>query len=231
MAPSLPARCLGEFLGTGVLVAVGTGAIVQASRAGGTPQWLMAAAWFLAVLVPVILFARLSGAHLNPVVSLALAGSGRAPWGIVPAYWAAQFAGAFAGSAFVLAIVGGGSHLGSTVPTSGDWLRTFASEFGFTALLVLTVFVLCDRGEGTRRWRLTLPALAVGLATYVIGPWTGSSLNPARSLAPAVLSGTYTELWLYFVAVTSASLLMAAVWRRRAPHATSDAPGPEVFGS
>lgn len=201
--------------GTALLVAIGTGTIVAAGNAGGIPQWLMGVAWFLAVLIPIVLFIGVSGAHLNPAVTLALASSGRIAWEEVPEYWASQFAGAFLGSAAVLVLVGEGSHLGATVPSNGDLLRTFAAEASFTALLVASVFALADRGEGRIRWRLLLPPGAVGVSTYVIGPWTGSSLNPARTLAPAVLSGTYADLWVYLLAVPLAALAVAALWRPR----------------
>lgn len=213
MPRALLHRCLSEVAGTALLVGIGTGTIVAAGTAGGIPQWMMAAAWFLAVLVPVTLFIRVSGAHLNPAVTLALASSGRLAWKEVPPYWASQFTGAFVASFVVLLSLGGGSHLGATMPAGGDIPRTFIAEAAFTALLVAAVFVLADRGEGRNRWRILLPPIAVGVSTYVIGPWTGSSLNPARTLAPAVLSATYADLWVYMVAVPLAALAMAAVWR------------------
>lgn len=170
----------------------------------------------MAVTIPVLLFVRVSGAHLNPVVTAALATSGRIGWCEVPAYVLSQFLGAFAGSGAVLAIVGGASHIGSTTPSIASLSAAFAAEAVFTAILVAAVFTLSDQGEGQRRWRLLLPGAAVGLATYVIGPWTGSSLNPARTLAPAVLSGTFTDLWIYLTAVPVGALLVALLWRPRA---------------
>jgi glycerol uptake facilitator-like aquaporin len=134
-------------------------------------------------------------------------------------------AGAFIGSGAVWGLLGGGAHLGSTTPTHVDLAVAFVGEFVFTALLVIAVFALSDLGEGRRRWRLTLPPLAVALSTLVIGPWTGSSLNPARTLAPAILSGTYTDLWLYLIAVPLGSLAVAAVWRPRAVDIFDRGPG------
>jgi glycerol uptake facilitator-like aquaporin len=219
------ARAAAEVAGTALLVGIGTGAIVAAGRVGGTPQWVLALAWFLAVLVPIALVIRVSGAHLNPAVTLALAASGRIAWREVPGYWASQFAGAFLGSAVVLLALGSGERLGATVPAHGDVPLAFAAEAAFTAVLVVAVFVLADRGEGPGRWRLLLPPAAVGVSTYVIGPWTGSSLNPARTLAPAVLSGTYTDLWVYLVAVPLAALVVAAAWRPRAVDIADRGPG------
>jgi glycerol uptake facilitator-like aquaporin len=224
---TLLARMGAELAGTGVLVAVGTGAVVRAARVGGIPQWEMAIAWFLAVLVPIVLFVRVSGAHLNPVVTLALTASRRVAAAEAPAYIVAQFAGAFVGSALVWATLGNGAALGATVPMTGNLVLVAGSEAGFTAVLVASVFTLSDLGAGPGRARLTLPALAVGLSTYVIGPWTGSSLNPARSLAPAVLSGTYTDLWVYVVAVVLGGLLVAWAWKPRAVDRLDRGPGRE----
>ena len=218
-------RCLAEVVGTALLVGIGTGTIVAAGNAGGIPQWMMAIAWFLAVLVPVALFIRISGAHLNPAVTLALAGSGRIAWKEAVPYWASQFTGAFVASFVVLLTLGGGSHLGATLPANGNIVQTFAAEAAFTALLVGTVFVLADRGEGRGRWRIALPPAAVGISTYVIGPLTGSSLNPARSLAPAVLSGTYEDLWVYLIAVPLAALALAILWSPKSVDLADRGPG------
>jgi glycerol uptake facilitator-like aquaporin len=218
-------RCLAEVAGTALLVGIGTGTIVAAGNAGGIPQGLMAAAWFLAVLIPIVLFIEVSGAHLNPAVTLALASSGRIAWREAPPYWASQFVGAFLASISVLFLLGGGSDLGATLPADGNIPRALVAEAAFTALLVGAVFVLADRGEGPRRWRILLPPAAVGVSTYVIGPWTGSSLNPARSVAPAVLSGTYADLWVYLIAVPVAAAAMAAIWRPRSVDGVNRVPG------
>ena len=225
MSRRLVHRCLAELAGTALLVGIGTGTIVAAGNAGGIPQWMMAIAWFLAVLVPVALFIRISGAHLNPAVTLALAGSGRIAWMEALPYWVSQFTGAFAASFVVLSTLGGGSHLGATLPANGNIVRTFAAEAAFTALLVGAVFILADRGEGRGRWRVVLPPAAVGVSTYVIGPLTGSSLNPARSLAPAVLSGTYEDLWVYLIAVPLAALALAILWSPKSVDLADRGPG------
>jgi len=175
----------------------------------------MASAWFFAVLTPIVLVIDVSGAHLNPAVTLALASSRRFPWRDVPGYWLAQFGGALCASLLVLATLGNGSHLGATLPANGDLLGAFAAEAVFTGLLVGSVFGIADRRPGGAGWRILLPPAVVGAATYLIGPWTGSSLNPARTVAPAVMSGTYADLWLYLVAVPAGALTAAALWRPR----------------
>ncbi len=220
-----PSRWAAEAAGTALLVGIGTGTIVAAGRVGGIPQWAMGVSWFLAVLIPIVLFIEISGAHLNPVVTLSLAFSGRIAWKEAPGYWISQFGGAFLASFLVLVTLGGGSHLGATLPANVDVMGTFGLETAFTALLVAAVFLLADRGEGTARWRILLPPGAVGVSTYLIGPWTGSSLNPARSLAPAVLSGTYTDLWVYLLAAPLAALAIAVVWKPRAVDLADRGPG------
>jgi glycerol uptake facilitator-like aquaporin len=101
----------------------------------------------------------------------------------------------------------------------------FGGEAFFTAMLLAAVFLLADRGEGRLRWRLAVPPLAVGISTYVIGPWTGSSLNPARSIAPALLSGALTDLWVYLLAASVGALLVALVWHPRSVDRMDRGPG------
>ncbi len=215
--PSYGQRAADEIVGTALLVGIGTGTIVAGEQAGFLPISLLALAWFFAVLIPVLLFARSSGAHLNPVVTTALAASGRIPWRAWPVYVASQFVGALIGSLAVLTAVGRGVRLGADVPSPGYRLEVFPVEFVFTALLVVSVFSIADRGEGNRRWRLLVPALVVAFATFLAGPLTGVSLNPARSIAPALLSGVYTDLGIYLIAQVLGGLLIAALWRAVSP--------------
>jgi glycerol uptake facilitator-like aquaporin len=209
----LAKRLLAEAVGTALLVGIGTGAIVATSSVVDGRYLILAAAWFFAVTIPVTLFASISGAHLNPVVTLALVADRRVPAREVAPHLGAQFTGAFLGSAIVLAIFGTSHGLGATVPTGGAVLAALLLEFAFTFFLVATVLALVWLGAGRWRWRLTWPGAVVAVSTYIIGPYTGSSLNPARTLAPAVLSGVYTDLWLYFVAPPMAGLAAAGLVR------------------
>lgn len=213
MRPSLAVRSLAELAGTALLVGIGCGSIVAGADAGGVGVGVIAVSWFFAVLVPVVMFARVSGAHLNPAVTLMLAGSRRFPVREAPPYIAAQLAGAFVGAGLVLLFLGGAAHLGATLPRGDDLPRTFVYELGFTVALLLSVVYLSWPQKVVRRWELLLPAIVVGCSTYLIGPWTGSSLNPARTIAPAVLSGEYQGIWVYFAAALVASAASAAfVW-------------------
>lgn len=200
MTGGLPRRCAAEVLGTAILVGVGTGAIVAANRAGLAVPGLIAAAWFAAVAIPIFLFATVSGSHLNPVVTLTLVLARRFPRAELPAYAGAQLLGAFAGSFAVLLALGSGAHLGATLPAGGDLLRTFVLELAFTAALLASVLWLTAPGPTPSALALLTPPAVVGASTYLIGPWTGSSLNPFRTIAPAVLSGAYLGIWVYFAA-------------------------------
>jgi glycerol uptake facilitator-like aquaporin len=211
-------RLAAEAAGTALLVGIGTGAVVATTGVGADRFPLLALAWFFAVTIPVLLFASVSGAHLNPVVTLALWLDRRLPRREVPSHFAAQLAGAFGGSATVELLLGTGSHLGSTVPAAIPLAEIFGAEFLLTFALVVTVLALVRAGAGRGRWRLLWPGLVVAASTYLIGPLTGSSLNPTRSLAPAVLSGTYHDLWVYFLATPLASLAAVAAVRFSAWH-------------
>jgi len=210
----LGARLASEAAGTGLLVGIGTGAIVATAGVGVDRFALLALAWFLAVSIPVVAFAGVSGAHLNPVVSLALAGDRRLPLREVPPHVAAQLLGALGGSAAVELLLGSGSHLGATIPAAIPLAEIFGAEFGGTFALVGCVLALVRVGPGRWRWRLLWPGMVVAVSTFAIGPLTGSSLNPARTLAPALLSGTYTDLWVYLLASPLAALAAVAVVRR-----------------
>ncbi|MCI4350793.1 MAG: aquaporin [Thermoplasmata archaeon] len=211
MSRPLPQRLLAEAVGTAILVGVGTGAMVATAGQATLRAWALPLAWFLAVTGPVALFASISGAHLNPVVTLAAVARRRLSILHGIGYALAQFGGALLGSALVLVTLGRADRLGSTVPIGG-LVRAFVAELGFTLLLVLVVLFLMEHGAGRGRWKLLLPGAVVALSTYVIGPWSRSSLNPARTLAPAILSGTYTNLWLYFVAPTLGGILAILAW-------------------
>lgn len=226
MKTSLASRSLAELVGTALLVGIGCGSIVAGANAGGVSQGVLAVSWFLAVLIPVLAFARVSGAHLNPAVTLMLVGSRRFPPGEALPYIVAQLAGAFVGAGAVLISLGGAAHLGATLPRGDDLARTFVFELGFTLALLLSVIYLSWPQKVVKTWELFLPPIVVGCSTFVIGPWTGSSLNPARTIAPAVLSGDYLGIWVYFAAALVACAMGAAfVWffePRTVPTVASD---------
>lgn len=226
MSPRLPLRCLEEVVGTALLVGIGVGSIVEGARLGGVPQLDLAIAWFVAVALPVLLFAAGSGAHLNPIVTLTLVGSRRFPAREALPYVGSQIVGAFVGAGVVLLTMGGEAHLGATLPAGGDLPRTFVLELGFTFALLLSVLYLTMPLRTPRAWELLLPATVVGFSTFFIGPYTGSSLNPARTIAPAVLSGDYQGIGVYLAAAAVAGAIAtgaALLSQRRAEERGAEA--------
>ena len=213
MNPSLGKRSLAECVGTALLVAIGTGAIVLSARVGGVPQWELALAWFFAVLVPIVLFARISGAHLNPAVTLALAFRRRFPWASVVPYWIAQIVGAFFAAALVMwvyhdaiAAYNTAAHL---VPSAGNALATysifatfpaayfhgsiggpFLDEAVGTALLVVGIFAVTDARNSAPT--SNLGPLIVGFVVFAVGTSfganTGYAINPARDFGPRLFA-------------------------------------------
>jgi len=199
-----------EFWGTFALVLVGCGSIVAVQAAGGAlPGWTVAAAFGLVVTAIVLALGHVSGAHVNPAVTAALWAAGRFPARSVGPYVAAQAAGAVAAGCALLALAGAhAGDLGATLPTVGTG-TAFVLEAGMTWALVLVVLwapagVPVAAGAG----------LVVGLSALVFGPLTGASLNPARSLGPALVALKPEGLWLYLTAPVGGALLAVVTCRR-----------------
>jgi len=195
-----------EFLGTFALVFAGTGAIVINAASGGTIGHQGIAFTFgLIVLAMVYCFGDISGAHLNPSVTLAFAAAGRFAWSAVPGYLGAQTLGALAASAVLRVLFPADGTLGATLP-AGPAMQSFVLEFILTALLML---VILSVSSGAKEKGITAGVVigsVIALEAMFAGPISGASMNPARSLAPALVSGHWEHLWLYLVAPTLGAL-------------------------
>lgn len=206
------ARLLGaEALGTFALVFFGCGAIVVDSEGGGLGDVGIALAFGLVVMTMVFAFADVSGAHINPAVTLALAARRRFPWAAVPGYWGAQVAGAIAAAIVLRAALGDIANLGATTPAGTD-AQSFVWEVVMTAALLVVIVAVATRPHMT----IGPAAFAIGgtiaLASLVGGPVSGASLNPARSLGPALVSGESDSLWIYLTAPLLGGVLGALVY-------------------
>ena len=200
-------RLFSEFLGTYALVFAGTGAIVVDSLSDGAITHAGIAITFgLIVLAMISAFGDASGAHFNPAVSVAFCAAGRlAPRDLAP-YVAAQCAGALAASLSLRAIFPTSATLGATVP-AGSAGQSFVLELILTAILMLVILAV---SSGPKEKGITA-GIAIGstvaLEAMFAGPISGASMNPARSLAPAVVSGQFAHLWVYLAAPVAGALL------------------------
>lgn len=200
-------RLIAEALGTFTLVFAGTGAIVVNQVSGGAVTHAGIALTFgLVVLAMIHTFGDVSGAHLNPAVTTAFAASGRFPWREAPGYLVAQGLGALAASGLLRFLFPQATTLGATLP-AGPPLQSFVFEVVLTAVLMLTILSV---SSGAKEKGITA-GIAIGaviaLEAMFAGPVSGASMNPARSLAPALISGALEHLWIYLTAPTLGALL------------------------
>ncbi len=196
-----------EFLGTFALVFAGTGAIVvDGVTGGGIGHQGIALTFGLIVLAMIYCFGDISGAHFNPAVTLAFAAARRFSWRMVAGYIAAQTLGALAASGLLRVLFPTDRTLGATLP-AGPEMQSFILEVVLTALLML---VILSVSTGAKEKGITA-GIAVGaviaLEAMFAGPICGASMNPARSLAPALVSGHLEPLWIYLVAPVLGALI------------------------
>ena len=190
-------KLLAEFLGTFTLIFAGTGAIVINQASGGAITHAGIALTFgLVVMAMIHTFGDVSGAHLNPAVTTAFAAAGRFSWRQVPGYLGAQIAGALAASLLLRALFPKATTLGATLP-AGSAMQSFVLEIVLTAVLMLTILSV---STGAKEKGITA-GIAIGgviaLEAMFAGPICGASMNPVRSLAPALVSGELSSLWIY----------------------------------
>ena len=211
--PSTLNKLAAEFIGTFALVLAGTGAIViDAARGGAIGHAGIALTFGLIVMVMIYAVGDISGAHFNPAVTLAFWAAGRLQPRRIPQYLLSQLAGATAASCTLFILFGNVKSLGATLP-AGDIWQSFTLEILLTALLM---FVILHVSTGPKEVG-TMAAVAIGgtvaLEAMFAGPICGASMNPARSIAPALVSGNMTALWIYIVAPTAGALLAVPAWR------------------
>ncbi len=209
-------RCAAEAFGTFALVFAGTGAIVIDGVTGGAIGHVGVALTFgLVVMAMIYAVGDVSGAHLNPAVTVGFWLARRLPGRSVAPYVAAQVVGAFAASGLLRLLFGTTATLGATRPAGG-------AAQSFVLLLVLAwilMFVILSVSTGPKEIGV-MAGIAVGgvigLEAMFAGPISGAGMNPARSLAPAVVAGHIEHLWLYLVApVVGATLAVPTVWATR----------------
>ncbi|WP_430409163.1 MIP/aquaporin family protein [Kordia sp.] len=190
---------IAEFLGTFAMVFCGTAAMVVNDITGVITHPGVAITWGLIVMGMIYAFAEISGAHFNPAVTIAFSYAKKFPWKEVPKYILAQCLGAICASLLVFMFWPESETLGATIPTIVAW-KAFILEFLLTFFLMLVIINVSTGSKETG----TMAGIAIGgivlLEAMFAGPMTKASMNPARSLGPALVSGNFSELWLYILA-------------------------------
>ena len=204
-------RLAAELFGTFVLVFAGTGAIVFDSVNPGKIGHVGIALTFgLVVLAMVYAVGSVSGAHLNPAVTVGLWLARRVPGASVLPFVAAQCAGAFAASALLFAMYPDHPTLGATLPHGPPW-HSLVLEMWLTAVLVFVILAVTIADPAVRPLGGVIVGAVIALEALFAGPISGASMNPARSLAPAVVSGSLDHLWVYLVAPLAGALVAIPV--------------------
>lgn len=205
-------KFLSEILGTFGLIFAGCGAIVVNDVTGGAIGHLGICTVFgLVVMAMVYSFGDVSGAHINPAVTIAFWISGRFPLKEVGPYILAQIIGSSAACALLWYLFPGEStFLGATL-VSGTVMQSFVLEVAITFLLMLIIIMVATGSKEVG----TLAGIAIGAAVAVLalvgGPISGASMNPARSLGPALVSGNLEHIWLYVIAPVIGAALAVPV--------------------
>ncbi|KAG5589497.1 hypothetical protein H5410_040011 [Solanum commersonii] len=209
---SLTRKLGAEFVGTFILIFAATaGPIVNQKYNGAESLIGNAACSGLAVMIVILSTGHISGAHLNPSLTIAFAALRHFPWVQVPAYVAAQVSASICASFALKGVFHPFMSGGVTVPSVNTG-QAFALEFliTFNLLFVVTAVATDTRAVGE------LAGIAVGatvmLNILVAGPSSGASMNPVRTLGPAVAAGNYKSLWIYLVAPTLGAIAGAAVY-------------------
>ena len=200
---SLKARLTAEFIGTFIMVFAGCGAIVIETLTGALGHAGVALTWGFVVVALIYTFGHISGAHFNPAVSIGFAVMKEFNKKELPFYILAQILGA-SFAAFVLYLLFIGevedvsklAYLGATLPR-GSGVQAFVMEFILTFILMLVICGSAVHGRAIKSFAGLAIGLTIGLEAMFAGPITMASMNPARSLGPAMVSGNLEVVWIY----------------------------------
>ena len=209
-------KCTAEFIGTFVLVffACGTAAVVGCSAENGTGYLLTALAFGLVIVAMAYSIGNISGCHINPAVSIAMLVSGKLSVKDFIGYLIAQFAGATAGAAVLMAFVGKESGLGANALYDGNIALSILIEIILTFVFVVAILGVTSKIENS-----AVSGIVIGLTltlVHILGiSFTGTSVNPARSFGPALFVGgdALANVWVFLVAPLVGGVLAALVYK------------------
>ncbi|MCI0426128.1 MAG: aquaporin [Actinobacteria bacterium] len=204
-------KYLAEFLGTFILVAMGSMGILAVGGATGAAEMVaIGLAFGLALLAAIWVAGHVSGGHYNPAVTLAALLDRRVGLSDAIGYWVGQFAGAGVASLVVWAAAGSRDAVGRTATTYEDLGTAIIVEVLLTAIFVWTILTVTKRGGSHAPAAIALTLVAVHLAGI---PFSGASVNPARSFGPAAVAANFDPLWVYIYAPLIGAVVAFALYR------------------
>ncbi len=202
-----------EFVGAFGLVFAGTGAVVIDTASDGTIGHVGISLTFgLIIMVMIYATGHISGAHFNPAVTLAFAVGRHFPWRLVPQYWAAQILGGVTASLILRGLFGDIAHLGTTLPR-GSARQSFLLELVLTLLLMFVITSVATDVRAVGQAAAIAIGGTIGLEALFAGPISGASMNPARSIAPAIVLWTWADQWIYVAGPALGAVAGGAAYR------------------
>ena len=198
-ASTLARALVAEAFGTFALVFAGAGAIMVDAKTHQLGHVGVALTFGLVIMAMIYAVGHVSGAHFNAAVTFAFALTRHFPWSRAVAYWGAQFVGALGAALLLRASLGNIAHVGATLP-SGTQGQSFLFELVMTAFLMFVILAVATDTRAVGEAAAIAIGGTIGLDAMFGGPISGASMNPMRSLGPALVSGDLHALWLYIVA-------------------------------
>jgi MIP family channel proteins len=211
-------RCYGaEFIGTAALVFFAAGSVMMTAALGGLPGPLMSGlASGTIVTVMVWALYGVSGAHLNPALSVTLALFGEFPLRRLPGYIVAQLAGSAAAAAMLFLALGTAGRMGTNLPNTSLGIGhglAFGLEILLSFLMMLVIRAAFAAEEPLRQFASLPIGAIVGIEVMLMGPVAGAAMNPARAFGPTLLLGEWSAFWIYAVGPLVGLIAAALVWR------------------
>jgi aquaporin NIP len=188
-----------EAIGTFALVFAGAGAVMVDAKTHALGHVGVAITFGLVIMVMIYAVGHVSGAHFNAAVTFAFALTRHFPWRRAVGYWLAQFAGAVAAAALLRSSLGSIAHVGATLP-SGSQAQSFLWELVLSAFLMFVVLAVATDTRAVGEAAAIAIGGTIALDAMFGGPISGASMNPMRSLGPALVSGDLHAIWLYILA-------------------------------